>query len=328
MMANDAAETTILKRMAQAGGGVASVPARIFGTSIAKAAEAVLGLPVAVPQVHSVPVTLADLAEHLEDRALLALVEGPGERLGLAALSPGLVATVIEMMTTGGIAKAEPTLRRATRTDASLCAGLVDRVLSETDDAAAEGADPWVGWETRFRYASSVEDARLLPLLLEDTRYQLYRCALSLGADGERSGTLSMILPEVRRTAARAPGTEVAEAAGWQSHLTEALLEAEAGITAVLARVMRPVSEVMVLEPGGLLRLPDDAISRVRLEGAGRRFLTEARLGQYRGYLAVRLTGMPEGRAQPGSVAALRAGEDFELPLEVTPAPPPRAAAS
>ncbi len=320
-MADETAEGPILKRMAQAGRGDAgvSLPARVLGASIAKAAETVLGLPVAVPEVTAVPVTLADLAEHLEERALLALVEGPGERTGLVALSPVLIATVIEMLTTGRMAPAAPAVRRPTRTDAALCAGIIDRILSETDEGAAEGTEPWTEWPAQFRYASSVEDARLLPLLLEDTRYRLFRCTLSLGAEGERAGGLSFILPEPRRAATRPPGADAAEAADWQGRLSEALLEFAAGLSAVLARVKRPVSEVMALEPGALLRLPDDAISRVRLEGAGRRFLTEARLGQYRGYLAVRLTHMPDvrGLRGPEGAAAPRAAEeDFELPIE------------
>lgn len=320
-MMTAAAATTILRRMAQAGRGDASpaLPARVFGASIAKAAEAAFGLPVSVAQVSDEAVTLADLAERLEERALLALVEAPQERLGLVALAPGLVATVVEMLTTGQMAPAAPAPRRPTRTDAALCAGIIDRVLSETDAGAAEGADPWADWQAGFRYASCVDDMRLLPLLLDDSHYRLYRCSLALGTDGARQAVLSIVLPEPCRAEVGAPGAEAA--AAWQGQLAKALLDSEAAVTAILARVMRPLAEVMALAPGALLMLPDDAITRVRLEGAGRRLLTEARLGQYRGYLAVRLTQMPGAQAPCAAAAptAAHGGEEFDLALEVQP---------
>jgi flagellar motor switch protein FliM len=317
MMADETAETAILKRMvkAGAGGAAAAVPAQVLGASIAKAAEAVLGLPVTVSQLAATPVTLCDLGEHLEERALLALIEGPGERLGLIALSPDLVGTVIEMLTTGRMAGAVPVTRRPTRTDAALCAGLIDRVLTQTDEGAAV---IWADWTPSFRYASSVEDARLVPLLLEDVVYRLYRCTLALGEDGMRTGAISFCLPEARKAVARPPGAEATEA--WQRQLAGTLMEAEVEVTAILARVMRPVAEVMALAPGTLLMLPEGAIGRVRLEGRGRRMLTEARLGQYRGYLAVRLTKMPN-LGEPGSRDMQEArgaghGADFDLPFD------------
>lgn len=328
-MAKAAAETTILRRMASAGRGDTgpSPAARVFGASIAKAAEAVLHLPVSVAQVLDETVALAELGERLEERALLVLVEAPQERFGLVALAPGLVATVVEMLTTGQMAAKAPPPRRPTRTDAALCAGIIDRVLVETDAGAAEAAPPWDEWQAGFRYASCVEDARLLPLLLDDTRYRLFHVSLALGAEGARQAVLSIVLPEPVKARAGDPAVEAAAAAEWQGRLAEALLETEATITAILARLMRPLAEVLALEPGALLMLPDDAIARVRLEGAGRRLLTEARLGQYRGYLAVRLTQIPDPQALRAPPRENGGGEDFDLPLDVQPREAQQAAA-
>ncbi len=294
-MAEQAATETILKRMTRTGPEDAApgAPMRVLGAAIARAAEALFGLPVAVTEVSDLGVTLADLGERIEDRALLTLVEGDGERLGLAALSSELFSALIEMLTTGRLATGTFAERRPTRTDAALCSEFVDRVMTEADALAPEGDSPWEDWEGRFRYASCVEDARLLALLMEDTRYRLYRAAFTLGGGGTRSGLLTLALPE-RQRAQAAPDATVAQAAEWQGSLVDTVLEARAGILAVLARVQQSVSELVAMQEGSLLRLPDDAFSSVRIEGAGGRLVSLAKLGQYRGYLAVRLTGAPD----------------------------------
>lgn len=289
------AEMTILKRMAQTTRATSPVDPglRPFAGAAARAAEAVLGLPLAVTGLRTTAVTLADLPEFIEERALIALIEAPGERLGLAILSGGLVAAIIEMLTAGRLAPGEPGARRPTRTDAALSSGLIERILGETDAAAGDGDAPWTEWEPGFHYASSVEDARLLPLILDDTRYRLLSAGLTLGGQGERRVSLSFVLPE-RRLPGRAAATAPNDGANWQQGLQGAVMGAEAEVVAVLARVTRPLAEVVALRPGALIPLPDDALGNLRIEGADKCLLSRARLGQYRGYLAVRLTAGPE----------------------------------
>lgn len=293
----DAADTaSTLRRMVQdraAPGADAAAPARVLGFALAQAAETLHGLPVAPGAVTAATVTRAELPERIADRSLLSLVEGPGERLGVVALSPGLFSALIELTTTGTLGAAGAAERRPTRTDAALCAGFVDCLLQQADAAAPAGDMPWEAWEGRFRHASSVEDARLLDLLLDDTRYRYYSLAFTLGGIA-RDMTVCFALPErpeARATPARAP----AAAETWQDDLSRTLMEARAEIVAVLARLTRSVDEMMVLQAGDLLRLPDNGLSGVRIESADGRFVTGARLGQYRGYLAVRLDGAPAG---------------------------------
>lgn len=281
------ADRTILKRMTNASGAVAVDPAlRAMATAIPRASEAILGLPLSLSGVKVSPVTLADLPERIEERSLFALIEAPGDRQGVAILSPGLVAAIIEMLTYGQMSPAEPPPRRPTRTDAALSVGLIERILAETDMAAA-GELPWPVWEGGYRYASNIDDPRLLPLVIDDIRYQLIQCSLTLGLSGGREATLALLLPEWRAPAVAGPARQNA---AWQEQLAGAVLAAEAEISAVLARVSCPLSEVIALQPGAVLRLPDDALTNLRLEGAGHRLLARAKLGQYRGYLAVRLT--------------------------------------
>lgn len=315
------AEMTILKRMAQT--VRATAPAdpgmRPFASAAAKAAEAVLGLPLAVTGLRTTAATLADLPEFIEERALIALIEAPGERLGLAILSGGLVAAIIEMLTSGGLSPGEPGARRPTRTDAALSSGLIERILTETDTAAGDGDVPWTEWEPGFRYASSVEDARLLPLILDDTRYRVLSAGLTLGNQGQRRVSLSFILPE-RRLPGRTARTAPDDGADWQQGLHGAVLGAEAEVVAILARVARPLAEVVALQPGAIITLPNDALGNLRIEGADRRLLSRARLGQYRGYLAVRLTAPQETMAATFTPTELPVAEprpaDAALPVQ------------
>lgn len=314
-------EMTILKRMAQAARDVAPADPglRPIAGAAARAAEAVLGLPLSVTGLRTTAVTLADLPEVIEERSLIALIEAPGERLGLAILSGGLVAAVIEMLTSGRLGPGEAGARRPTRTDAALSSGLIERILAETDTAAGEAE--WAEWQAGFRYASSVEDARLLPLILEDTRYRFLSASLTLGLAGERKVSLAFVLPE-RRQRSQETGEPVHDAAAWHHDLAGAVMGAEAEVVAVLARVSRPLAEVVTLQPGAILRLPEDALGNLRIEGADKRLLSRAKLGQYRGYLAVRLTAGPQETA----VATFTPTEVPVAGPDGAAAPAPRAA--
>ena len=87
-MAETAAET-VLKRKASAGrgpdGAAARTPAQALGIALARAAQDLFRLPVTVLASAESHGTLAELPERLAERALLALLAGPGEGLGLAA---------------------------------------------------------------------------------------------------------------------------------------------------------------------------------------------------------------------------------------------------
>lgn len=327
-MADKAAAGSILKRMARADAGEAgpAAPARILGGAIARATEALFRLPAVLTGVAAPDVTLAEIGERLDAGTLLTLVEGPGERLGLAALSPGLFSAAVEVLTTGRLTPGAAAARRPTRTDAALCSELVDRVLHEADAAAPEGEAPWEEWEPGFRYASCIDDARLLPLLLEDTRYRFYRAAFTLGEGGGRDASLTLALPE-RLRPMPAPAAMAAQAADWQGDLAATVLGARGDVVAVLARLRRSVSEMMAMGVGDCLRLPDDALAAIRVEGGDGQVITQAKLGQYRGYLAVRLTGAPDlGPDRHGSETAAEDG--FALAAAAGPPADPAGAAA
>ncbi len=84
------------------------------------------------------------------------------------------------------------------------------------------------------------------------------------------------------------PGAAAATA-DWVEQIEAAVLGAEAQIEAVLDRVHLPLSAVLALKPGAMVPLSKSALTRVRVEGRGHRFVAWGRLGECQGHLAVRV---------------------------------------
>ena len=296
-MANTASDT-VLKRMAEAGrghpAGAAPTPSRAFGHAVAKAAQDMFQLPLRVADAADLRASLAELPERRADRALLAVMAGPGDGLGLVAISPEVLATLIEMQTTRRIGAAEVAPRRPTRTDAAMSMRFIERVMEELELLLA--ADPAIAWAGGFRYGSFLDDPRPLGLLLEDAAYRILQLTLALGTDGRRQGTLLFAVPAEGRGAMPRPAKDATGAGGvgpgpadWAARMEHAVMAAQVRVEAVLDRLSLPLADVMAFVPGTLVAIAPGALTRLRIEGHGRRLLATGRLGQCQGNLAFRL---------------------------------------
>ena len=304
MAGGDAATGGMVLRRKAAGGRppppepTEPVAPRAMRRALARAAQADCGLALAATDVRLVDISLAELLEVIEQHALLAVMEGPGERLGLLALGPSVLTGLIEHRTTGAVGTAEPTPRRPTRTDAAMCAGLIDRAMAELEAGLA--ATPDLGWAGGYRYASFLDDPRPLGLLLEDVPYQMLDVALEL-AGGVRQGRLLLALPRAtaRRglaLALRPDASGAAKAAGgdadaWRERMSRTVMSSPARLEAVLHRLRVPLNAALAWQPGDFILLPGAALDSVRLEGggAGGKSMGRARLGQSQGQRALRL---------------------------------------
>ncbi|WP_102222805.1 FliM/FliN family flagellar motor switch protein [Acidimangrovimonas sediminis] len=306
----------VLRRKAArqpAGGALPGVEAaalvgRAVRQAVARSVQAVPGLDLTVDGLSDDRRTLAELLELLPERALLAVVEGPVEGLGLVVLSQPVLTAIVEVQTMGRLAAEARPARKPTRTDAAMCAGLIDRVLAGLETLLSEAPD--LTWAGGFRYASFLDNPRPLGLLLEDIPFRLFRASVTLG--GSREGEILLALPAEGRGPGparpagdgdEAPGAEAAEAAAqaaFGAALSEAVMAAEAQLMGVLHRVRLPLGAVLGLKPGDLLPVPDTALDRIELQALDGRRLGGGRLGQNRGLRAVRLSRMPR---QPGSPA-------------------------
>ncbi|MGY6411311.1 MAG: FliM/FliN family flagellar motor switch protein [Alkalilacustris sp.] len=262
--------------------------------ALARAAQADCGLALAATEVRLVDISLAELLEVLEPHALLAVMEGPGERLGLMALSPAMLGSFIEHRTTGIVTSAELPTRRPTRTDAAMAADLIDRSMAELE--AGLTGTPDLGWAGGYRYASFLDDPRPLGLLLEDVPYQMLEVTLDI-ASGARHGRLMLVLPRAthrrglalpQRGDGRQPLSAAAETAAWRDRMTRNVMASPARLDAVLHRLRVPLNAALAWKPGDFVVLAGASVGSVRLESGGKA-MGRARLGQARGQRALRL---------------------------------------
>ena len=293
-------------RLAQHAQPVASLPAapppspaRMAATSAAQAARRIANLTISCTAAASAGCSLAELPEHLPDHALLAIIEGDADRLGVIALSPGVIAAFIEIQALGRLGTAPPEARKPTRADAALAAEFVDAMLEGLDprQQPPEGVAL-----TGFRYASHLADARPLGLMLEDRGFQTLRLELRLGPAGEREGVIFIAVPLPAGTprltapvaaddtrpeddARAAPTTPAAP----RRTLARAMREAPISLSAVLCRRRITLAELRALAPGTMLSLPRQSLSEARLESAGGLVLASGRLGEADGFHALRL---------------------------------------
>ncbi len=274
---------------------------RGWRVALARAARDHLKLPL---EVKALALSRAGLAEVLElppDLSLLAVLEGPGEGLGVLVLSPDVVQAMIEALTLGKLATAASAPRKPTRTDAAMVAPMIDAALVDLEETLADEAD--LVWAGSWRYASFIDDPRPLGLMLEDFSYRVLRAEVDLG-HGQRQGQILMILPADGRgkMPTRGAKTSIKDEAHSQIAFSIALADevegAECQLQAVLMRLSMPLSKVVGLAVGDILPLNVASLDKVSVEGLDGRRLAEGKLGQNRGMRALRLTVVAAGSAQ------------------------------
>ncbi|WP_347265952.1 FliM/FliN family flagellar motor C-terminal domain-containing protein [Paracoccus sp. (in: a-proteobacteria)] len=279
-------------------------PDRAAGIALARAAERQARLPLLVEQVEWSQVSLAELPEVLPERALLAVIEGAGEGLGVVAICPDLLGSLIEMQAMGRITSRAIPARRPTRTDAAIASDFVDALLAElARELARCGARPDFG---SYRYATYLDDPRPLALMLEDGMFARLSLRFRMGAGGQRDGRLMIALPGTR-PAATARGTGLAglpppapdAATATAVTLSEAVQAAPVALVGILCRRTMTLQALRRLVPGALLALPQDALDNAVVETAQGQLLARGRLGEANGLHAIRLQGAVLGTAPP-----------------------------
>ena len=250
--------------------------------------------------------SLAEIVELVPPRALIAVLDGPDEGLGIIALDPQIMAGIIEAQTIGKVKSTDLVARKTTRTDAAMVAGVIDLALQGLEAGLAEEAD--LIWAGGFRYASFLDDPRPLGLLMEDVAYKVLRAEIAL-AGGARKGEILLALPADGRGAVPQPNLDDPMAPDTR-HLFHAALAdrvngAHCRIEAVLARLTLPLAQVLKLTEGMVLALPQADLAQISLEGFDGRRVGEGKLGQNRGMRAVRLSAAEEEEEGQGVMEGL-----------------------
>ncbi|WP_051909593.1 FliM/FliN family flagellar motor switch protein [Paenirhodobacter enshiensis] len=324
----DETDRQVLRRMIEAGRRITreSTADAALSLAVTRAGQDVLGLMIEVPAVTERHMTLADLPEVIEDRALRLVIEGPGGGLGLMVLGVEVLSAIVQMQTIGRLCRTDTANRRPTRTDAAMAVEFVDRLLSEIERELAGSAA--AGWGAGFRYASWIEEGRPLATLLEDTAFRVWKIEGRLGPAGT-GGDMLWVVPADGRGGRGRPPVAAAEGGDapppadpdWDTRLSRSVLGAHARLDAVLNRMALPLSEVLALRPGMEIPLPGAEIGAILVEAEGRR-LARGRLGQFRGQRAVLLGAeevtAPREQPQPGpsdSVPVADCAPDIDMLL-------------
>lgn len=323
-------------RMAGSGGAMARHagldPDRAAATALARAAEKQARLPIFVEQVEQARMTLPELTETLPERAMLTIVEGSGDGLGVVAICPNLLASLIEMQAMGRVTSRPAPPRRPTRTDAAISADFVNALLAElTQDLPRQDGCP--GYDG-FRYATFLDDPRPLGLMLDDGVFSRLSIRFRIGAGGQRDGSLMIAVPAMPqanpaatiRTGLPAPITEAPRPA--TVPLSAAMQAAPIRLVGILCRRKMSLEALRKLAPGTLIPLPQNALDEAMVETAHGQFLARGRLGEANGFHALRLRGPADAAGQTISNAGQDlAGHACSTPPDDCDAPDPFRAA-
>lgn len=266
--------------------------------ALARAARDAMGLDLEFRSLTITKQSLAEILEQVPDLALLALLDGPRGGLGVIMLAPTVTASFIEKQTLGRLGSQVPPPRKASRIDAAMVAGVIDRALAGLDETLAEEAD--LSWAGGFRYASYLEDARPLGLMLEEDTYRVLSAQVALGAGG-REGQVLLALPALGRgEMPLLPDSAIdAEVPHFTTALSAQVMQADCRLDAVIGRLTLPLRQIMTLQVGETLVLASAALDAISLETIEGQRIAGARLGQHRGMRALKLNEAVTSRTAP-----------------------------
>lgn len=279
-------------------------PARAAANAVGRAAERLYRLPVLPVEIKPGAATLAELPELLPDQALLIVLQGPGDQIGVMALGFETVTALIEVQALGRITARPAERRRLTRSDAAICVDFVNALMTDlgTEMAAVEGFGPIQG----YRYATHLDDPRPLILMLEDRPYRSLSFDLRFGGAETRDGPILIAVPHKpdMRPALPQPAPQDAVPAPQAGALPAATLAcamaaAPVEVVGVLCRRTMTLGELRALVPGKLLPLPRVTLTDARLETPDGQLLATGKLGEAEGCHALRLHDPAQGTPLP-----------------------------
>lgn len=307
---------------------------RAWRLALARAARDQMKMTVGFADLTLREASLTEVLETPMQRALILMLQGRGDGMGLMILSGQFLAAMIEMLTLSRLSPHTPDaadLRKPTRTDAAMAVEFVDATLAGFEGVMAEsGAGDWAAG---YRYAAFIDDPRPLHLMLEEGDYHLLTCDLAL-EDGTRRASMALALPKAGQSHAMAefapmdfgfdaPAPLPEEDDHFTTDFAAQVQDLPAPLDASLARISLPIDRVMRLQVGEVLPLPLANLDMINVMGLDGHRVAGARLGQNRGMRALRLTDVPmrqtESRPASSSAALAHGGGIGQAALGIAP---------
>lgn len=307
-------------------------PAEAAGTAMGRIAETLYQLPLKADSVALDGASLAELPELLPDGALLIVLQGAGEAMGVMALCRETVMALIEIQTLSRVTARPVPRRKLTRADALMCADFVNALMAELG-RELNFLDGFAGIGG-FRYATYLEEVRPLALILEDQPFRSLTFRISLGGEPGRKAEVFLALPKLPVSEERPcpPGmadpsvpverdmvpmetVSAASAMTGSKTLAPVMQEVPVDVVGVLCRRRITLRELRALKQGQVLSLPRVSLSDATLELAGGQVLARGKLGEAEGCHALRLHDPAAGHSDIPLPMSMPDTQEDDAPL-------------
>ncbi|MEO1779177.1 MAG: FliM/FliN family flagellar motor switch protein, partial [Pseudomonadota bacterium] len=265
--------------------------------ALGRVADAVLGLPMAMLGAVVQEVEADGLGAIFNDEALLMLLDGPAGARGAAMFDATLVGGIIQQQTLGEVRQDDGSTRRMTRTDAAMCAPLIDRLLevvAPTLEVAEERS-----LIDGFRFGSRAADTRGLLLALEATGFAVLRLTIDM-AQGARQGEVVLVFPRPDADAAGLPDDAAEDGGAARGpELADAVMTVPTTLNMVVCDIPMSLDAVHGLRPGDVLSVPPRHFPEVRMTTVTGRIVGKGIVGHVDGVRAVKPQRKPNYAAHP-----------------------------
>ncbi len=267
--------------------------------AFAKVADALMDLPAAVLSVSIQNINGEDIEAALDDAQLQLILDGPHGCIGAAMFAPVVVGAMIQQQTIGNVSQGPDPERAMTRTDAAICAPLLDALFERLPTLLDEPDE--VELIDGFQFGAKAHDARTLALALDASAYIAIRVTLDI-ARGARQGEVILILPTLE---ARAEQPDEAGmdpdpgAASDGADMTKLVMGLNADLRMILCQINLPLSRLNALKIGDTLKVTPGVFPNVQITTAMGRILGRGEVGHVDGVRAVKIMRAPLHAVRP-----------------------------
>lgn len=294
----------VLHRKAQSGRAThqarAMTLAKALRLTLAKVADDLFDMAMAVIGLRSETRSGDALAEVFAADALLLLMEGPHRQRGGVVLDAALVGALLQQQTMNKVLPVlEGDSRPMTDTDAAMCAPFIDALIHR---AAAlpeiEGDRRLIGGYT---FGARTETPRLLLMALTAQQYEVIEITVDIDG-GTRQGMLTLCLPHPE--VAQVPNTSdegnddknATPSKSEPKKLTQTVLALRVDLNIALTRFRIPLRRLGAMKVGDQIDLGRCAFDQARVLTMGGKALGLGTLGRVNSMRALRLTQTGQGQ--------------------------------
>lgn len=281
-------------------------PAQAAATAIGRVAETLYQMALKSDAVALDSASLAELPELLPEGALLIVLQGAGEEMGVIALCRDTVMALIEIQTLSRVTSRPIPQRKLTRADALMCAEFVNTLIAEL----GQELTPLDGFARigEFRYATYLDEPRPLALILEDKPFRTMSFQIEMGVKPARKSKIFLALPASIGSEEKSspPETGAASVVALQDMsaqentlprpketglgtLAPTVQDVSIDVVGILCRRRVTLRELREMKEGEVLTLPRVSLAGATLELKDGQVIARGKLGEAEGCHALRL---------------------------------------